>query len=609
MLLTPSTIGAIQQDPLRRIFKQASLDLRFADNKSLVDATTGANLVDFTRASSGTYVDSEGVIRTATTNLLLRSEEFQTGWGRGGVLAFGSGSVTDAAIAPNGTMTADLITEDTSVSSVHRVSQGCTVAAGSHTASIYAKRANGIRNVEINANALTNARAVFDLSSGAVGEVSNGTASIQSVGNGWYRCSVTGVSVGGASTLFIQIATDTTAASSTYTGDGTSGIYLWGAQLEQSTTVGEYILTTSTINSAPRFDHDPTTGESLGLLVEEQRSNLFLQSERIDQSPWTLTLASVVAETSVLPNGGNNAYKLVPDSGSGAGLCRQNPTLADNTVYTISIFAKAAGFSQFFIQLFDKAGTFAQSRTIDLSTGGVSGSETGSSITSAVNYGNGWYRLILANVNSLSGATTPNVRFRVAGTGDGTSGIYFWGAQLEAGSGPPTSYIPTTAATATRAADVASISGSNLSSWYAQHSGTFFAAASSQVFDANQRGIICLRSDSARGYYGSLTGSPERLRLGRRDDITNVSAGDLLVSAGDIKVAVNLNLAQSRASVNGAAIFGGGPALTLGNITTLQIGRQEVVGNPVNSYLSGHIKRITYWPSELPDSTLQTITQ
>jgi hypothetical protein len=277
------------------LFNSASLDLHFAKTKSLVDATTGANLVDFTRASSGTYVDSEGVIQIASTD-------------------------------------------------------------------------------------------------------------------------------------------------------------------------------------EPRFDHDPTTGESLGLLVEEQRSNLFLQSERIDQSPWTLTLASVVAETSVLPNGGNNAYKLVPDSGSGAGLCRQNPTLADNTVYTISIFAKAAGFSQFFIQLFDKAGTFAQSRTIDLSTGGVSGSETGSSITSAVNYGNGWYRLILANVNSLSGATTPNVRFRVAGTGDGTSGIYFWGAQLEAGSFP-TSYIPTTDATATRAADVASISGSNFSGWYRQDEGTVFAEA------------------------------------------------------------------------------------------------------------------------------------
>jgi hypothetical protein len=53
-----------------------SLDLRFADNKSLVDATTGSKLVTFTRASSGTYVGSDGVIRNAVTNLLLRSEEF-----------------------------------------------------------------------------------------------------------------------------------------------------------------------------------------------------------------------------------------------------------------------------------------------------------------------------------------------------------------------------------------------------------------------------------------------------------------------------------------------------------------------------------------------------
>lgn len=63
-----------------------------------------------------------------------------------------------------------------------------------------------------------------------------------------------------------------------FTGDPTRGIYIWGAQLEQSSTIGEYIRTTSTINSAPRFHHDPTTGESLGLLVEEQRTNLLLNS-------------------------------------------------------------------------------------------------------------------------------------------------------------------------------------------------------------------------------------------------------------------------------------------------------------------------------------------
>jgi len=57
-----------------------SLDLPFADEKSLVDATTGSNLVDFTRASSGTYVGSDGLIKTATTNLLLQSEDFSTTW-------------------------------------------------------------------------------------------------------------------------------------------------------------------------------------------------------------------------------------------------------------------------------------------------------------------------------------------------------------------------------------------------------------------------------------------------------------------------------------------------------------------------------------------------
>ena len=60
-----------------------SLDLRFAEDKALVDATTGSNLVDFTRASSGTYVGSDGLIKRATTNLLLRSEEFDNAyWGK-----------------------------------------------------------------------------------------------------------------------------------------------------------------------------------------------------------------------------------------------------------------------------------------------------------------------------------------------------------------------------------------------------------------------------------------------------------------------------------------------------------------------------------------------
>ncbi|QBP05806.1 hypothetical protein [Synechococcus phage S-B28] len=79
-----------------------SLDLPFADNKSLVDATTGANLVDFTRASSGTYVGSDGLIKTTPVNLLTYSEQFDQ-W----TVASNSVVTPNVAVAPDGTNTAD----------------------------------------------------------------------------------------------------------------------------------------------------------------------------------------------------------------------------------------------------------------------------------------------------------------------------------------------------------------------------------------------------------------------------------------------------------------------------------------------------------------------
>ena len=60
--------------------------------------------------------------------------------------------------------------------------------------------------------------------------------------------------------------------------------------------------------------------------------------------------------------------------------------------------------------------------------------------------------------------------------GNGTSGIYLWGAQLEEGAFP-SSYIPTTTAAATRSADVASITGTAFSGWYRQDEGTFYGEA------------------------------------------------------------------------------------------------------------------------------------
>ena len=155
------TVPGWAKDALwRRAQAVPSLDLRFADNKSLADAVTGASLVTFTRASSGTFTDSAGTLQTAATdvprfdhnpttgeslgllveeprtNLLLRSEEFDNAvWNQP---APSIATVTpNAQIAPNGTLTADTFT---TVSGVPTLFQAVAcLASTAYTWSFYVK--------------------------------------------------------------------------------------------------------------------------------------------------------------------------------------------------------------------------------------------------------------------------------------------------------------------------------------------------------------------------------------------------------------------------------------------------------------------------------------
>ena len=235
-----------------------SLDLRFAESKSLVDATTGTNLIDFTRAGSGRYVGSDGLIKTATTNLLLQSEDFNTTW----VVEQGT-VTTNQATAPNGTVTADDFEDTGSASGLYQLA---TITANTiYTASIYLKRGDTdwYRLYWVNTDFTSGIRVWVNLATGALGTVntigtaSNQSGSIASVGDGWYRVSIAGIIDSSSTTGRFQI--NSASSDNTATRVINANAFLRGAQLEQSSTVGEYIKTTSTINSAPRFDHDPTS--------------------------------------------------------------------------------------------------------------------------------------------------------------------------------------------------------------------------------------------------------------------------------------------------------------------------------------------------------------
>jgi hypothetical protein len=580
--------------------QRPSLDLNFSNTKSLTDSASGQQLVTFTRASSGTFVGSDGLIKTATTNLLLRSEDFETTWSN-----INSSESINTAIAPNGQLTGDkLISDNGAALGDSAITQTISKAAVSTTYafSIYAKAAELNRAtlyVRDSASSSNRATATFSLVNGqitssaaAFGTFSAASAPAgQNAGDGWYRISLaftTSTETGLAVRIY-------TGDSSLTTGDGTSGIYIWGAQLEQSSTVGEYIPTTSTINSAPRFDHNPTTGESLGLLVEEQRTNLLVRSEEFDNASWTVATATITANTGTSPAGTTTVDTV---ASTGTSVVSQSITKAASvTTYSASLFVK--GTVNALSLTIDDGATVNRGRVVfNLSTGAISstnndGDFTGTSGT-ITSYANSWYRIA---VTTTSNSAT-SARLRFFWTGSGTS-IDAWGAQLEAGAFP-TSYIPTTTATVTRSADVASISGSNFSGWFNASEGSIYTDNSntSRVWACLSDGTTSNRLD-VRG--SSATTAVARTVISGSESWA-ISRTVSLTGGGYIKTATAIGASDA------FVVDGGAVGTAAGNdaaVNQLRIGARVDGVDPV----SGTIRRLTYWPSRLPNTTLQQITQ
>jgi hypothetical protein len=596
-----------------------SLDLNFAASLSTVDQVSGKNLVSFTRSSSGTYFDSAGVLRSATTNLLLRSEEFGTTW-----VPVRSSVSADAIIAPNGTLTADKIVENNEPGT-HLISQSGTlisIVGARYTYSVYAK-ADG-RDWLIISPGGTWGYAWFNISGGTLGTVVDGggatTASITNVGNGWYRCVVSATAVDARGLQFLLSNTNNAV---TYTGDGTSGLYLWGAQLEIGSVATAYIPTTSTVNSAPRFDHDPTTGESLGLLVEEQRTNLLLRSEEFNDASWTQVFLSenVTANSIAAPNGLLVADRVATINATAEFGVGQSATVTANIPTTVSIFAKAAASNFVYVRYYGGNTNLFYTIIVNLSTGIVTNTRTGLSTTavshSVIALPNGWYRIsCTATHNSttqfliagpcLTGTQAIGATFgEVPTAGTGNESIYLYGAQLETGAFA-TSYIPTTTSAVTRSADLASITGTAFSGWYRQDEGTIFSAFSIPTASTTGGARVYSIQNSAAStqIWLRLQGGTNRVY-----QVTDLSAQQAVLTPGTFSAgvvyrgAIALKTDDFGFSENGSAATVDNSG-TLGTVDRMGIGMDAGGGVPLN----GHIRRITYYPVRISNPLLQAIT-
>jgi hypothetical protein len=223
------------------------------------------------------------------------------------------------------------------------------------------------------------------------------------------------------------------------------------------------VIESSAIN-VPRLDYKDSTCPSL--LVEPQRTNVFVRSEEFDNAIWIKTNATITANSVISPDGTQDADTYSVTS-TGTTLVNQNLTLTTGA-FAISVFAKKNNSN--IIRIFN-ASSSTSAAWFDLNSGQVIGTVNGGT-ASIENYGNGWYRCIYRGTAVTSGfsgiglSDSANTTTATAG-----SSVYVWGAQIESGS-YATSYIPTTAASVTRNADI--INKTGISSLIGQTEGTMF---------------------------------------------------------------------------------------------------------------------------------------
>ena len=423
------------------------------DNVSVKEVLVDDGDFTFSRGSNlaATRVDVNGLIEKGRENLLLQSNQFDTTWSISGSTTLSSGQS-----GYDGSNNAWLLSK--SGGEYRRIYQAVAIS-GVCTLSVYAK-ANTLNQITLR-DGSTNALVRYDLSDGSlVGTAGSPiTYSIVSVGNGWWRCSLT-MSSSVQPSIYVE-----------WSQSAAGSIYIQDAQLEQGLVATDYIETTTTSVSAgiledmPRLDY---SGSCPSLLLEPQRTNFVVNSEYFGASNWTPLRSSIALSSVTSPEGVGNAYKLTTDStANNTHIIYYGGTLTSDT-YSLSLYAKAAEFSKIGLG----TGNLTLSAKFDLSSGSVitSGAHT-ASIESA---GNDWYRCTIVTT------TTTPIRIvlldndgNISFDGDGTSGLYIFGHQAEVGS-YPTSYIPTYGTSQTRSLDVCDLNGMNAAGISTSNNWTYF---------------------------------------------------------------------------------------------------------------------------------------
>jgi len=421
------------------------------------------------------------------------------------------------------------------------------------------------------------------------------------------------VGVGGGTSynniFYSSLGTDTGEYTLEFTATSSSSIIAFISGGNGITVFSNISVKEVTRDNVPRIDY--TGGGCPHILAEPQRTNLITYSETFSDSSWSKINSTLSSNTTSSPSGDTNASTIVSTSATNEQyLDVGSLSVTSGDDYTMSCFVKKKDYDFFLIRFTGVGGAFSAGNVFfNINSGALGTIDSGYSGT-ITDFGNGWYKCTATT--TASGTTgSAKIRLQLASadnnetiTGDGSSGTFIWGAQLEEGS-YATSYIPTSGSTVTRNQDIFTRDG--IGSLINSTEGTIFVEMAALANDSTNRYISINDGSSTNRIifkFGTSSNNISALGLG------TATSFSLSYSSATI---TNMNKIALKYKVNDCALWVNGvevatdTTFTAYTANTLnQINFSNYAGS--GQFLDAKVKQLQVYTTALTDEQLTSLT-